>query len=239
MGLFKDVASVVSPIIGSAADLWGGTKANKLAASNAQANRDFQEYMASNAHQLEVEDLKKAGLNPILSANAGATASGGANAAFVNPAQGVSSGLNSAAMLLQQQNLVKAQTDQMRSLAYKNASDASVAQATLPLMAEQIKTNRTQQQANSAVAAYNTAQLGVLPAIIQREMATAAREISQAGLNSTASDLNRQSYRYYEPRTRQREGSFTFEEFMRNPLFYLGRNLDDLTSFLPFKGGSK
>ena len=186
-----------------------------------------------------VEDLKKAGLNPILSANAGATASGGANAAFVNPAQGVSSGLNSAAQLLQQQNLVKAQTDQMRSLADKNASDASVAQATLPFLAEQIRTQRTQQQANSAVAAYNTAQLGVLPAIIQREMATAAREMSQAGLNSTASDLNRQSYRYYEPRTRQREGSFTFEEFMRNPLFYLGRNLDDLTSFLPFKGGSK
>ena len=97
-------------------------------------------------------------------------------------------------MLLQQQNLVKAQTDQMRSLADKNASDASVAQATLPFLAEQIRTQRTQQQANSAVAAYNTAQLGVLPAIIQREMATAAREMSQAGLNSTASDLNRLSY---------------------------------------------
>ena len=201
MGLFKDISSVVSPIIGSAADLWGGMQSNKLAASNAQANRDFQEYMASNAHQLEVEDLKKAGLNPILSANAGATASGGANAAFVNPAQGVSSGLNSAAQLLQQQNLVKAQTDQMRSLADKNASDASVAQATLPFLAEQIRTQRTQQQANSAVAAYNTAQLGVLPVIIQREMATAAREMSQAGLNSSASDLNRQAFTRAIPKT--------------------------------------
>ena len=169
----------------------------------------------------------------------GAAASGGANASFINPAEGVSRGLNSAAELLQQQNLVKAQTAQMATLADKNTSDAEVAKATLPLVAEQIRTNRTQQEANSAVAAYNTAQMGVLPAIIQREMATAAREYSQAGLNSSASDLNRQTYRYNEPRTRQREGSFTFEEFMRNPLFYLGRNLDDLTSFLPFKGGSK
>ena len=201
MGFFKDILSPVTSVIGSAASLFGGLKSNEMASDNAQANRDFQLHMASNAHQLEVKDLKKAGLNPILSANAGATASGGANASFINPAEGVSGGLNSAAMLLQQQNLVKAQTDQMRSLADKNASDASVAQATLPFLAEQIRTQRTQQQANSAVAAYNTAQLGVLPAIIQREMATAAREMSQAGLNSTASDLNRQAFTRAIPKT--------------------------------------
>ena len=142
MGFLGDILSPVTSVIGSAASLFGGHESNEMASDNAQANRDFQLYMASNAHQLEVKDLKKAGLNPILSSNAGATASGGANASFINPAEGVSGGLNSAAMLLQQQNLVKAQTDQMRSLAYKNASDASVAQATLPLMAEQIKTNR-------------------------------------------------------------------------------------------------
>lgn len=194
MGLFSDIGSVLSPIVGSASQLWGGTQANKLSASNAQANRDLQLYMASNAHQLEVEDLKKAGLNPMLSANAGAAASGGANASFVNPAEGMSHGMSSAGQLMQQQNLVKAQTAQMASLSDKNASDADVARATLPFLSEQIKTQRTQQEANSAVAAYNTAQMGVLPAIIQREMATAAREYSQAGLNSSVTRLRNMDY---------------------------------------------
>ena len=36
--------------------------------------RDWQSYMSNTSHQREVEDLKKAGLNPVLSANGGASA---------------------------------------------------------------------------------------------------------------------------------------------------------------------
>ncbi len=39
------------------------------AKQNAKINRDQWNYMQSNAHQLEVQDLKNAGLNPILSAS--------------------------------------------------------------------------------------------------------------------------------------------------------------------------
>lgn len=41
---------------------------NEFNAKEAQKNRDWQERMARNAHQYEVEDLIKAGLNPVLSA---------------------------------------------------------------------------------------------------------------------------------------------------------------------------
>ena len=54
------------------------SQANKYAVGNATLNHKYQKEFAQNAHQWEVEDLKKAGLNPALSAGGGgASASGG------------------------------------------------------------------------------------------------------------------------------------------------------------------
>lgn len=53
-------------------------------AQEAQKSRDWQEYMSNTAHQREVADLLKAGLNPVLSANGGASSGSGASASGDN-----------------------------------------------------------------------------------------------------------------------------------------------------------
>jgi len=97
MGGLGDVA--IGMLGGSLISGLGGILSNQAAADQAAENRAFQERMSSTAHQREVEDLRKAGLNPILSATGGKGAStpGGAQAAMENPFKEAGSGIANAA----------------------------------------------------------------------------------------------------------------------------------------------
>lgn len=115
-----------APGAGVGANLGGG-----LAASIGQGNTNaqnweiasqqmaFQREMSNTAHAREVADLKKAGLNPILSANSGASTPSGASTTMSNPdtpiQQGVQNAVQSALAAKAQINQDKQVDNQLKN----------------------------------------------------------------------------------------------------------------------------
>lgn len=64
-------------ILSGGLNLGFGKSSAKKAKREAERQRAWQEYMSNTAHQREVKDLIAAGLNPVLSANSGATTPSG------------------------------------------------------------------------------------------------------------------------------------------------------------------
>lgn len=85
--------------------------AMRFNAAEAQKNRDWQEMMSNTAHQREVADLVKSGLNPVLSANNGASVGSGAQASTTSY-QGQQDNLSPSKVALMQTILQTAMNNQ-------------------------------------------------------------------------------------------------------------------------------
>ena len=109
-------------IVGGALGFLGGERANKQQASQFAQNYQLAHDQLYKQHQIEVEDLKAAGLNPILSANGG-------NSTFGASSGGTYENLGTAAtsgyMVAQQAKNLQMQNEAIKATVEKTRAEAS------------------------------------------------------------------------------------------------------------------
>ena len=109
-------------IFGAGTSLLGGILANKLQRKQFNANYELAHDQLYNQHQIEVADLRAAGLNPILSANGGNSTFGvSAGGSYEN----LGSAANSGFMAAQQAKNLEMQNEAIRATVEKTRAEAS------------------------------------------------------------------------------------------------------------------
>lgn len=106
------VATVGAATIGGLLGSAGQNSANAANLKIAREQMKFQERMSNTAHQREVADLQAAGLNPLLSAGAGASTPSGAITHFNNPTESLADSIKKSPELLMAFERNRAQVDQ-------------------------------------------------------------------------------------------------------------------------------
>lgn len=123
------IGSLAGSVLEGGLGLFGSKDSNKAAREAAEAQMAFQKQTLQNRHQWETDDLRKSGLNPILSVNSGAPGAAGASYAPTNTLASASSAAGSAAARAASLANLKADTVQkLAGAKLANTNSAKVAQ---------------------------------------------------------------------------------------------------------------
>lgn len=148
MGLTGDLLGAAVSGAQIAASVKGNKKSRQFARQESKKSRDFVERLSNTAHQRQIADLRKAGLNPILSAGGGgaSTQSGAAlNAPQLDTSQFASSGLSARRLSQELKNMSAGEklTNQQETLAVEQTGVASAQKVKLAAETAKIKQNQT------------------------------------------------------------------------------------------------
>lgn len=138
----KALGTVAGPLVSGGLSLIGGERRNEAQVASAREQMqfqqastreqmDFQERMSNTAHQREIKDLQKAGLNPILSARyGGATTPPGSHAQGAMPH--IEDTISPAVATALQTRRLGAEVRHLEAQADKEQAEAQVARANVP-----------------------------------------------------------------------------------------------------------
>lgn len=164
MGFLSSIGKVVKGVVGSvtggdilgvAGGLAGSSLTNSASAANAAQANAFTKEQLQNRHQWEVKDLLKAGLNPVLSANAAPSIGHSAMAPVVNPVDSVHSAVNSALAskrLKAELEQMQSATDLNRAGAASHLAEAGLKTADTALVNQSIRTRKPKEDVANLVA---------------------------------------------------------------------------------------
>jgi len=124
--------------IGAAFGMLGGMYSNESSKAMTREQMRFQERMSGTVHRREVEDLRLAGLNPMLSAKGGASSPGGASPSIQNPTAGIPNMVTSAIAA----NRAKEELENLKQDTYKKQAESISADENAAFLREKTKNEK-------------------------------------------------------------------------------------------------